>query len=236
MILILVLCLAATAVRAQDTTAVCPHGQIRQICECGCHTRPVNDYDGLNSLRARLANPRWDGSIPNIGTGLKMEGGRIKPLISSSERKAAESPVTSSGSYAGENAEPLSPYLKDMERGEVPIGAPVYIFFRLAGTYVTDAPQLLNIHAAADLAVARNLRIRITGAADSVTGTVEKNAALATARAEHVAKLMKERGVPEEMIEIRSEGGITSYEPVAANRNCRIELLVDSGPVNHDRP
>ena len=70
MILILVLCLAATAVRAQDTTAVCPHGQVRLSCECGCHTRPVNDYDGLNSLRARLANPTWNGSIPNIGTGL----------------------------------------------------------------------------------------------------------------------------------------------------------------------
>ena len=84
MILILALCLGAIAARAQDTTAVCPHGQVRLSCECGCHTRPVNDYDGLNSLRARLANPTWNGSIPNIGTGLKMEGGRIKPLISSS--------------------------------------------------------------------------------------------------------------------------------------------------------
>ena len=118
MILILVLCLAASSVRAQDTTAVCPHGQIRQICECGCHTRPVNDYDGLNSLRARLANPKWDGSIPNIGTGMKLEGGRIKPLTSSSERKAAESPETSSGSYAGENAVTKNPFLEEMGRGK----------------------------------------------------------------------------------------------------------------------
>ena len=107
MILILVLCLAATAVRAQDTTAVCPHGQIRQSCECGCHTRPVNDYDGLNSLRARLANPRWDGSIPNIGTGLKIEGGRIKPLISSSERKLRSSRCTerTTGFYSSDDCQ-----------------------------------------------------------------------------------------------------------------------------------
>ena len=226
MILILVLCLAATAVRAQDTTAVCPHGQIRQSCECGCHNRPVNDYDGLNSLRARLANPTWNGSIPNIGTGLKMEDGRIKPLTSSSERKAAESPVTSSGSYAGENAVTENPFLEEMGRGEVPVGAPVYVFFRLAGSYITDSPQLLNIQSAARLAVAEYLRVRITGAADSATGSTDKNAALAISRAQHVAKLMRERGVPEENIEVLSEGGTAEYRPVEANRNCRIELFI----------
>ena len=226
MILILALCLAASSVRAQDTTAVCPNGQVRLSCECGCHTRPVNDYDGLNSLRARLANPTWNGSIPNIGTGLKMEGGRIKPLTSSSERKAAESPVTSSGSYAGENAVTENPFLEEMGRGEVPVGAPVYVFFRLAGSYITDSPQLLNIQSAARLAVAKNLRVRITGAADSATGSFEKNAALAISRAQHVAKLMRERGVPEENIEVLSEGGTAEYSPVEANRNCRIELFI----------
>lgn len=210
-----IVALGVVTLQAQDTTRV-------QNTE---KHHPVNNYSGLNSLMRRLANPSWNGSVPQIGTGLKLEQGTISPLNGASVSDT-NSPVTSSGSYAGENAEPLSPYLKDMERGEVPIGAPVYIFFRLAGTYVTDAPQLLNIHAAADLAVARNLRVRITGAADSLTGTVEKNAALATARAEHVAKLMKERGVPEERIEVQSEGGIAAYEPVSANRNCRIELFI----------
>ncbi|MBR1793678.1 MAG: OmpA family protein, partial [Bacteroidales bacterium] len=126
----------------------------------------------------------------------------------------------------------LTPYLREMERGEAPVGAPVYVFFRLAGSYVTDTPQLLNINAAADLAAARGLHVRITGAADSATGTTDKNAALATARAEHVAKLMKKRGLPEERIEVRSEGGITTYEPITANRNCRIELFT-GGEVVH---
>ena len=226
MILILVLCLVATAVWAQDTTAVCPHGQVRLSCDCGCHSRPVNDYDGLNSLRARLANPKWDGSIPNIGTGLKMEGGRIKPIASHSERQEPESPVTSSGSYAGEKASPENPFLEEMGRGEVPVGAPVYVFFRLAGSYVTDSPQLLNIQSAARLAVSDNLHVRITGAADSATGSPDKNAALALSRAEHVARLMKERGVLEDHIQVLSEGGTAEYNPVEANRNCRIELFI----------
>lgn len=226
MILFIALCLAATVARAQDTTAVCPNGQVRLSCECGCHTRPVNDYDGLNSLRARLANPTWNGSIPNIGTGLKMEGSRIKPLASSSKRQESESPVTSSGSYAGENAVLNSPFLEEMGRGEVPVGAPVYVFFRLAGSYVTDSPQLLNVRAASELAVAENLHVRITGAADSATGSTEKNEALALSRAQHVAKLMKERGVPDDHIEVLSEGGTAEHSPVEANRNCRIELFI----------
>ena len=113
-----------------------------------------------------------------------------------------------------------------MEKGEVPVGPPVFVFFRLAGSYVTDSTQLLNIHAAADLAVQQNLLVRISGAADSATGFPEKNAELALARAEHVAKLMRDRGVPQERIEVRSEGGTTTYEPVLANKNCRIELFV----------
>jgi outer membrane protein OmpA-like peptidoglycan-associated protein len=103
---------------------------------------------------------------------------------------------------------------------------PTFVFFRLAGTYVTDSPQILSINTAADLAMARNLRVRITGAADSATGSPEKNADIALSRAEHVASLMKQRGVPEDRIEVVSEGGIAIYEPVSANRNCRIGLFM----------
>ena len=230
LIILSVLCLAAMTLRAQDTTAVRPDVRIRQNCDCGCHQHPVNDYDGLNSLRKRLANPSWDGYsslFESIGTGLKVEDGRIVPLSKKSESTDTVSPETSSATSVQESASPLKPYLQQMERGEVPIGAPVFIFFRLAGTYVTDSPQLLSVNAAADLAIAQNLRVRITGAADSATGSAEKNEALAKARAEHVASLMKKRGVPDDRIEILSQGGTTSYEPLSANRNCRIELFAE---------
>lgn len=230
LIILSVLCLAAMTLRAQDTTAVRPDVRIRQNCDCGCHQHPVNDYDGLNSLRKRLANPSWDGYsslFESIGTGLKVEDGRIVPLSKKSESTDTVSPETSSATSVQESASPLKPYLQQMERGEVPIGAPVFIFFRLAGTYVTDSRQLLSVNAAADLAIAQNLRVRITGAADSATGSAEKNEALAKARAEHIASLMKKRGVPEDRIEILSQGGTTSFEPLSANRNCRIELFAE---------
>ena len=224
------LCLAAMTLRAQDTTAVRQDVRIRQNCDCGCHQHPVNDYDGLNSLRQRLANPSWDGKVElfrSIGTGMKVEDGKIVPLSKQSESSDTVSPEMSSTTSVEESASPLKPYLQQIERGEVPIGAPVFIFFRLAGTYVTDSPQLLSVNAAADLAIAQNLRVRITGAADSATGSTEKNEALAKARAEHVASLMKKRGVPDDQIEVLSQGGTASYEPLSANRNCRIELYAE---------
>jgi|GEM_PF-3300354 len=245
LIILLLLCLGACSLRAQDTTAVRGVVPPRKDTIPSCRRRPVNDYPGLNSLMRRLANPGWNGLMKDIHTGLKLEGGRIRPLggslteadagispVTSSgsyageNAEAAGAPVTSSGSYAGENAEPPSLYLREMGLGEVPVGPPVFVFFRLAGSYITDSAQMLNIQAAAELSVRENLLVRITGAADSATGSAEKNAVLATARAEHVAKLFKERGVPVERIEVRSEGGITTYEPVSANRNCRIELFM----------
>ena len=229
LIILSVLCLAAMTLRAQDTTAVRQDVRIRQNCDCGCHQHPVNDYDGLNSLRKRLANPSWDGKVElfrSIGTGMKVEDGKIVPLSKKSESSDTVSPETSSATSVQASDIALPPYLQELGRGEVPLGPPVFIFFRLAGTHVTDSPQILGINAAADLAVSQNLRVRITGSADSATGSPEKNEALAKTRAEHVASLMEKRGVPRDRIEVLSEGGTADYEPVSANRHCRIELFM----------
>ena len=228
----LALVLGALTSKAQDNTKVCPSSadtSFRLTCACGCHYHPHNNYSGLNSLRARLADPSWDGKgfrLPDIGTGLRFEDGKIRPLTRSGENAAEPSPVTSSAGSIQASDIALPVYLQEIGRGEVPLGPPVFVFFRLAGTHVTDSPQILAIHAAADLAVARNLRVRITGAADSATGSPEKNAALAKARAGHVASIMEKRGVPRERMEVLSEGGTADYEPVSANRNCRIELFM----------
>ena len=228
----LALVLGALTLQAQDSTKVCPPSvdtSFRLTCTCGCHYHPHNNYSGLNSLRARLADPSWDGKglrLPDIGTGLRFEDGKIRPLARSSEKADPPAPVTSSAGSIQASDIALPAYLQEIGRGEVPVGPPVFIFFRLAGTHVTDSPQILAINAAADLAVARNLRVRITGAADSATGSPEKNAALAKARAGHVATLMEKRGVPRERMEVLSEGGTADYEPVPANRNCRIELFM----------
>ena len=204
MIIFSVLCLSAMTLRAQDTTSVQqnlrnPGARIREVSICNCQPRPVNNSPGLNSLRARLANPSWNGRLPAINTGLKLEDGKIKPLASPEER--TDSLIT----------------------------VPVYVFFPLAGFRLRNPEQGINVNAMADLAIAMNLRVRITGAADSAIGTPEKNEELALERAEYIASLMKNRGVREDQIEIFSDGGVSTFEPVSANRNCRIELFINPG-------
>ena len=222
-----ILVLAATAAGAQDTTKVtAPSGCLTPDCGCGCRIRPVNDYSGLNSLRSRLANPAWDGRLPGISTGLRLEEGRIRPVSETVKMREAEPPVTSSETSADKSQSLPDPYLEEAERGEAPIGAPVFVFFRLAGTRLADPSQLVGIDAAADLAVARNLRVRITGSADSATGSSEKNDAIALSRAKHVAELMEKRGVSAKSMEVLSVGGTAVYGSVEANRNCRIELFM----------
>ena len=232
-IITLALALGALALHAQDTIrdypTKYPDGLWRPAPGSGSRYRPHNDYSGLNSLIMRLANPFWDGKgpkLPDIGTGLRFEDGKIRPLTRKEEYAVDVSPETSFPASADKSDIVRNPYLEEIQKGTLPFGAPVFVFFRLAGTYVTDSPQILNVNAATDLAIARNLRVRITGAADSATGSPEKNAALAKARAEHVADLMEKRGLPRGRIEVVSEGGTANYEPVAANRNCRIELFM----------
>ena len=229
MIILLALCLGAIMLQAQETSAGCSDIQIRQTCDCGCRRHPINDYEGLNSLRQRLANPSWNGKtelFQSIGSGMKVEDSKIVPLSKKSESEDRKNSTLSSEITVPEKATVKTTYIQQMERGEVPIGAPVFVFFRIAGTYITDSPQLLSVNTVADLAIAQNLSVRITGAADSATGSTVKNEILAKMRAEHVASLMKQRGVSENNIETLSQGGTASFEPVSANRNCRIELYM----------
>ena len=92
-IMTFILGLAASVVRAQDTTKVtAPCACFLSGGGCGCRVRPVNDYSGLNSLRSRLANPSWDGRLPGIGTGLRLEEGRIRPLSGTTIRTEPDTP------------------------------------------------------------------------------------------------------------------------------------------------
>ena len=112
-IMTFILGLAASVAWAQDTTKV----TAQCACflsggGCGCRVRPVNDYSGLNSLRSRLANPSWDGRLPGIGTGLRLEEGRIRPLSGTTIRTEPDTPETSSATFADKSHTPKDPYLR----------------------------------------------------------------------------------------------------------------------------
>lgn len=165
---------------------------------------PVNNYSGLNSLRARLKNRYWDGKSPLDTTAVQSVGeSRV------SERQDAH--ATDSTTFI-------------CASGEC-IGAPVYFFFSLNTARLTDASQMLNLNELARVVNKYSLFVRVTGAADSSTGTSGINDSLSVSRAGFIAAELERRGIPAGRIAKVSRGGIADHNPVEANRHTKVELF-----------
>ena len=181
----------------------------------GRKTYPVNNYSGLNSLRARLKHRRWDGTSPldttarYSGNGHPASGQSLPRSVSDVAHQGFLAMDSTAFMYAG---------------GEC-IGAPVYFFFNLNTASLTDASQMLNLDELARVAKKYNLSVRVTGAADSSTGTPAINDSLSTSRAEFIAVELKRRGIPDGMIVKTGVGGIADHTPAEANRHTKVELF-----------
>ncbi|MBQ8154190.1 MAG: OmpA family protein [Prevotella sp.] len=154
-----------------------------------------NDYSGLNSLRNRLKNKNWNGTD-------KVDS------------------IHAIDSIAGSATD----YLLKMGGGKSYIGAPIYFFFKIGTHELTEPAQSINIKEVANVIKKYGLHARIIGAADSQTGTAEINERLSAERANYIASLLLEQGVPEFLIQTGHRGGIDSYEPLTGNRNTRVLL------------
>lgn len=164
---------------------------------------PVNNYSGLNSLRARLRNRRWNGASPL---------GRIDS-ISDSCRLGSEN-----GNFLVADTTML------MYAGNECIGFPVYFFFSLNSDRLTDASQMLNLDELARVAKKHGLSLRVTGAADSSTGTDAVNDSLSASRATYIATELERRGIPAGRVTKAGRGGIADHVPTEANRHTKVEL------------
>lgn len=165
---------------------------------------PVNNYSGLNSLRARLKNRHWDGKFPLAETESRLDN---DSRISGHQDTLATDSTTFL--YAGDEC----------------IGAPVYFFFNLNTAHLTDTSQKLNLDELARVANKHSLSVRVTGAADSSTGTSFINDSLSVSRADFIAAELAQRGIPDEHIIKAGKGGIADYNPVEANRHTKVELF-----------
>lgn len=165
---------------------------------------PVNNYSGLNSLRARLKNRHWNGKSP-IDTSAVQSGDESRAF----ERQDAHTTDFTTSIYAG---------------GEC-IGAPVYFFFSLNTVRLTDVSQKLNLDELARVANKYSLSVRVTGAADSATGTSGINDSLSVSRAAFIAAELERRDIPAGRITKVSRGGIADHYPVEANRHTKVELF-----------
>ena len=88
-----------------------------------------------------------------------------------------------------------------MQHGDECIGSPVYFFFDLNSVRLTDSLQKVNLDAIAHVAIKYGLSVKVTGAADSATGTASINSTLSKARADYIADELVKRGISTECIE-----------------------------------
>lgn len=177
---------------------------------------PVNNYSGLNSLRARLKHRHWNGTSPLDTTALLPETGNGNRIYGYPPFRAVPS----------EHGDPLAAdYTSFMYAGGECIGAPVCFFFRLNMATLTDASQMLNLDELARVAKKYGLSVRVTGAADSATGTPAVNDSLSRTRAEVIAAELERRGVPVGRLVKAGIGGIADHTPVETNRHTRVELF-----------
>lgn len=166
-------------------------------------THPRNNYSGLNSLRARLRNKGWNGDEDNY-----------KPQLANKDNGEMN------------DSTEMSPeeYFQVMKDGKIFVGSPIFFFFQLGTDNLTEKAQIINIKEVAGCIKKYGLNARIVGAADSQTGTAYGNERLSAKRADYIAKLMREQGVPEDKIQTQYRGGISSYEPQTGNRNTCVML------------
>ena len=181
---------------------------------------PVNNYSGLNSLRARLKNRQWDGTSPLDTTEVRPGGGSV------SVRVEAGSANSRDGCNARRDSLTADSVAFRPAGGEC-IGAPVYFFFSLNTARLTDPSQLVNLDELVRVATKYGLTVKVTGAADSATGTVGINDALSVSRADYIASELNKRGLPSDRITKTGEGGISDYVPTEANRHSKVELFFD---------
>ena len=78
----------------------------------------------------------------------------------------------------------------------IAIGVPVYFYFQLNTDKLVDDSQLANLDEIARIANEQHLTVHISGAADKVTGTDDRNRALSIERAKYIGNQLMSRGVP----------------------------------------
>ena len=115
------------------------------------------------------------------------------------------------------------------------LNIPIYFFFELGKTKLTDDSQLINLDELAKVAIEHNLKVHIAGAADSATGSENGNSELSKERTRYIAQELKKRGVPNERMTGVSLGGIQEFNTPKDNRYSKVSLYLelDSKQLNY---
>lgn len=104
------------------------------------------------------------------------------------------------------------------------ITTPISVFFNINRTNIASQKDLVNVQAVAKYAKENNLKINVTGYADSATGNEEVNQKLSEGRATTVADELVKLGVNRDMINSVGKGGVDELSPISFNRRATVQI------------
>lgn len=189
----------------------------------GDTNNPGNDYSGLNSLMARLRNRHWNGTSPLVSPADKVDGKKYADMSQNLGMAGVQDSTAMAGASNQTDVRSIRQSASS-DGGDMDI--PVYFFFELGTTNLTEPSQSINLDALAHVIIRHGLLVTVTGAADSMTGTEEINDRLGRARAEYIARELIRRGVASDRIEKADVGGISDYTPLEGNRHTQVRLFI----------
>ena len=73
----------------------------------------------------------------------------------------------------------------------------------------------------------RGITLRVDGAADSGTGTIEGNLSLSKKRASYICKQLMKRGVPSTRIKVFAHGGVNEHDRPEEDRYSRVSVYFE---------
>ena len=168
---------------------------------------PKNNYRGLNELRTRMQSKNKGNSQED--PFVQVDGSTADATMFAQLNTR----------YDFSNQDAITTY-------------PICYFFNINSIKLTDDNQALNIQEMAKAIKQFNLKAVVVGAADAATGTDQLNRRLAKRRAQFITRQLVRYGVPAADITTQSRGGISDYDNLPANRNCKVMLQRKEMPTN----
>ena len=188
---------------------------------------PINDYSGLNSLRARLAG---SGKSIDNNANTQTDNSLSSECHCCGNASCKCSNCSGKCSTGGDNEQchtknESTKATLAIRRDTLGLTKPYICYFKINTHDLNNNGQLNYLSKIVKLAQERGMAIRVIGAADSATGSADINQRLSEERANYIANQLQALGMSADQIQQKALGGIEEYTPVASNRYCKIQLV-----------
>ena len=189
--------------------------------------QPVNNYSGLNSLRARLAEA---GQTTNNNANTQTDSS-LSAVCHCGDNASCQCSDCSGKCATDGNCGQLHTKNESTKQALVNgidtlgLTIPYICYFKINTHNLTNDSKLEYLSEIVKLAKERNMAIRVIGAADSATGTAAINQRLSEERADYISAQLIALGMSADNIQQQALGGIEEFTPVAINRYCKIQLI-----------